>query len=61
MYVPVPVGIVLLMQSVWMGIIAESLVEKTFPGGKKLLAALVVIGGTVLATNLLDNNELPDF
>lgn len=61
MYVPVPVGIVLLMQSVWMGIIAESLAEKTFPNGKKLLAALVVIGGTVLATNLLNNNKLPDF
>ncbi|KOS06306.1 permease [Flavobacterium akiainvivens] len=61
MYITVPVGIVLLMQSVWMGIALESLVAKTMPGTRKLLAALVVIGGTVLATNLLDSNALPDW
>jgi len=60
-YVAVPVGIVLLMQSVWMGILAEGLAAKTMPSGKKLLAALVVIGGTVLATNLISNTQLPDW
>jgi drug/metabolite transporter (DMT)-like permease len=61
MYVSVPVGIVLLMQSVWMGIAAESIAAKTLPNGQKLLAALVVIAGTVLATNLLSSNALPDW
>ncbi len=60
-YVPVPVGIVLLMQSVWMGIAAESLAAKTLPNGRKLFAALVVICGTVLAVNLLDAKDLLDW
>jgi len=61
MYVAVPVGIVLLMQSVWMGILAEGLATKTMPSGKKLVAASVVIGGTVLATNLISSTALPDW
>jgi drug/metabolite transporter (DMT)-like permease len=61
LYVAVPVGIVLLMQSVWMGIALEALAAKTRPNMRKLLAALVVIGGTVLATNLLYANQLPDW
>lgn len=61
MYVAVPVGIVLLMQSVWMGIAAESLASRTLPEGRKLLAALVVIAGTALAVNLLNAHALPDW
>jgi len=58
-YVPVSVGIVLLMQSVWMGVLAEWLMTKKTPSPKKILAVLVVIAGTLLATNLLKTDALP--
>lgn len=60
-YVPVSVGIVLLMQSVWMGVIAEWLITKKVPETKKILAVLVVLGGTALATNLIKTDALPDW
>lgn len=60
-YVPVSVGIVLLMQSVWMGVLAEWLITKQAPSAKKILAVLVVLAGTALATNLTDANALPDW
>ncbi|MBB6107779.1 Threonine/homoserine efflux transporter RhtA [Mucilaginibacter lappiensis] len=48
-YVSVGVGIVLLMQSVWMGVIAEMIVHKKMPGSRTLLAVIIILGGTVLA------------
>ncbi|MEN7550964.1 EamA family transporter [Rapidithrix thailandica] len=52
-YIPVSVGIVLLMQSTWMGVLVEALLNKTLPEGKKLLATIIVWIGTILATNVL--------
>lgn len=60
-YIPVSVGIVLLMQSVWMGVLAEWMITKQPPALKKILAVLVVLGGTVLATNLINADEMPDW
>lgn len=60
-YVPVSVGIVLLMQSVWMGVLAEWMITKQTPSPKKILAVLVVIAGTLLATNLIKTDALPDW
>jgi drug/metabolite transporter (DMT)-like permease len=60
-YVPVPVGIVLLMQSVWMGVVADWLVAKTPPTAQKIAAVVVVIAGTLLATNLISTTALPDW
>lgn len=60
-YVPVSVGIVLLMQSVWMGVLAEWLITKQAPSPKKIMAVLVVISGTALATNLIKTDALPDW
>ncbi|MEZ2334694.1 DMT family transporter [Mucilaginibacter sp. RCC_168] len=51
-YVSVSVGIVLLMQSVWMGVIVEMIIHKKLPGARKLLAVIIILGGTVLATAL---------
>lgn len=51
-YVSVSVGIVLLMQSVWMGIVLDAVVEKKFPSFLKLCAAAVILFGTLLATNI---------
>jgi len=60
-FVPVSVGIVLLMQSVWMGVLAEWMLTKQTPSPKKTLAVLVVIAGTLLATNLIKTDALPDW
>lgn len=52
-YISVSIAIVLLMQSVWIGVVIDAIIHKTKPGFIKILAVLVVLGGTVLATNLL--------
>lgn len=52
-YIPVSIGIVLLMQSVWMGVVLEAILQKKAPGAKKIFAVIAILAGTVLATNLL--------
>jgi len=52
-YVPVSVAIVLLMQTVWMGVIVEMILHKKIPGSRKVVAVFIVLIGTTLATNLL--------
>ncbi|MFB9079701.1 DMT family transporter [Flavobacterium procerum] len=56
-YIPVSIGIVLLMQTVWMGVILEMILEKKLPSKQKVIAVCIVLFGTVLATNIL-NNEI---
>jgi drug/metabolite transporter (DMT)-like permease len=53
-YIPVSIGIVLLMQTVWMGVLLEWFLEKKAPSLRKILSVAIVLFGTVLATNLLD-------
>ena len=52
-HIPVSVGIVLLMQTVWLGVILEMILHKTAPGWRKIVPALIILAGTVLAMNLL--------
>jgi drug/metabolite transporter (DMT)-like permease len=52
-YLPVSVGIVLLMQTVWMGVILEVILHRKAPGWRKIIAVMIILFGTVLATNLL--------
>jgi drug/metabolite transporter (DMT)-like permease len=52
-YVSVSVGIVLLMQTVWMGVILEMIQHRRGPGIRKIAAVVIILAGTVLATNLL--------
>ncbi len=52
-YVPVSVGIVLLMQSIWMGVIVEFIFTGQPVSTIKILAALITIFGTVLASDVL--------
>lgn len=52
-YISVSVGIVLLMQSVWMGVVLEAIMTRKRPSGQKLIAVVAILAGTVLATNLL--------
>ena len=52
-YIPVSIGIVLLMQSVWMGVFLEGIINKKKPTTNKIIAVIVILAGTVLATNML--------
>jgi drug/metabolite transporter (DMT)-like permease len=52
-YIPVSIGIVLLMQSVWMGVFLEGIINKKKPSLNKIIAVIVILAGTVLATNML--------
>ncbi len=60
-YIPVSIGIVLLMQTVWMGVLLEWVLERRRPSNMKLAAVAIVLLGTAMATNLLSSRELPDW
>lgn len=51
-FISVSIGIVLLMQSVWMGVVLDAILSKKFPTFLKSLSVLIIIGGTLLATNV---------
>jgi len=55
-YIPVSIGIVLLMQTVWMGVLLEMILEKKLPSKQKVIAVIIVLFGTVLATNIINND-----
>lgn len=55
-YIPVSIGIVLLMQTVWMGVLLEMILDKKKPSLQKIISVLITLTGTVLATNLLSSN-----
>jgi drug/metabolite transporter (DMT)-like permease len=55
-YVAVGVATVLLTQSVWIGVVVEAIIQKKDPGIGKLLAVLIIISGTILATNVLEQS-----
>jgi drug/metabolite transporter (DMT)-like permease len=54
-YIPVSVAIVLLTQSVWMGVLAEAVTKRKLPGIGKSLSVLVIMTGTLLATNVFND------
>ncbi|MBF4473766.1 EamA family transporter [Flavobacterium sp. HJJ] len=54
-YIPVSIAIVLLMQTVWIGLLLEMFLEKRVPSKQKIIAALIVLAGTLLATNIVKN------
>ncbi len=53
--IDVSICIVLLMQSVWMGVVLESILDKTFPTSNKIVAVGLVLLGTVFATDAYAN------
>lgn len=55
-YIPVSIGIVLLMQTVWMGLVVELVLYKKLPGLFKILAVVLILAGTVLATSLFEQS-----
>lgn len=52
--IPVSIAIVLLMQTVWIGVLLEWFLEKKAPSKVKTISVIIVLIGTVLATNLLN-------
>lgn len=60
-YIPVSIAIVLLMQTVWMGVLFEMLLEKKMPSAQKIISVFVVLVGTALATNSIENKLVTDW
>jgi len=54
-FIPVSIGIVLLMQTVWMGVLLETIIEKKLPSKIKMISVFVVLLGTAMATNIFYN------
>ncbi|WP_316824569.1 DMT family transporter [Pedobacter miscanthi] len=54
--VPNSVAIILLMQFIWMSILMEYLIFKKKPTGLQLAAILLVLGGTVLASGMIETS-----
>ncbi|MDI9310130.1 MAG: DMT family transporter [Limnohabitans sp.] len=55
-YIPVSIGIVLLMQTVWMGVLLEWFLDKNAPSLQKIISVGIVLVGTILATNLFSKS-----
>lgn len=60
-YISVSIGIVLLMQTVWMGVLLEMFLDKKRPSLQKIISVVITLIGTVLATNLLHNEITLDW
>lgn len=60
-YINVSIAIVLLMQTVWMGVLLEWFLEKKAPSIQKIIAVIIVLIGTILATNILNSEVAIDW
>jgi drug/metabolite transporter (DMT)-like permease len=53
-YIDVSIAIVLLMQTVWMGVLLEWILDKKRPSTQKIISVGIVLFGTFLATKLYE-------
>lgn len=60
-YIPVSIAIILLMQTVWMGVLIEMILDKKAPSKLKIISVFIVLVGTLLATNIFKNNVQLDW
>jgi drug/metabolite transporter (DMT)-like permease len=60
-YIDVSIAIVLLMQTVWMGVLLEWFLEKKTPSLQKIIAVFIILLGTILATNMVNNAKPIDW
>ena len=60
-FTPVSVAIVLLMQSVWLGLLLEAVLDKKVPTARKMVATGIVLMGTALATNIFSDVHALDW
>jgi drug/metabolite transporter (DMT)-like permease len=52
-YISVSIAIVLLVQAVWMSLVLEIIVKKKQPQLSKIVTVIIILSGTILATNIL--------
>lgn len=55
-YIDISIAIVLLMQTVWMGVLLEWFLDKKLPSKQKTISVIIVLLGTFLATKLYEFN-----
>ncbi|HLW32390.1 MAG TPA: EamA family transporter [Aequorivita sp.] len=55
-YVPVSVGIILLMQTIWMGLVLEFFIARHLINANKIIGAIVALVGTVLAAKVFESD-----
>lgn len=60
-FINVSVAIVLLMQSVWIGVVVESVMNKELPSRRKVFSAIIVLIGTLFATNVIQTDVALDW
>lgn len=60
-YINASIAVVLLMQSVWIGVLIEAFISKKVPSFAKLVAVGFVLFGTLLATNIFSDVITYDF
>jgi len=60
-YINASIAVVLLMQSVWIGVLIEMIQTKKMPSPTKIIAVLIILAGTVLATNILSTSVKLNF
>lgn len=56
-YIEASIAVVLLMQSVWISVVIEAIKLRKIPSAKKIIGVLIVLGGTILATNVLNSSS----
>jgi drug/metabolite transporter (DMT)-like permease len=57
-YVSVSIGIVLLVQAIWMSLVVEMIQNKERPGFSKILVVVIILLGTMMATNAFQNSHI---
>ncbi|TRX39288.1 DMT family transporter [Flavobacterium restrictum] len=60
-YISVSIAVVLLMQTVWMSVLLEAMLEKKIPSKRKIISVVLVLIGTLLATNVLQSETQLDW
>lgn len=61
MYVSVSIAIVLLMQTIWMSVLLESLITKKVPSTQKVVSVIIVLAGTIFTTDVIGSEVKLDF
>lgn len=55
-YLPASIGIILLFQFSWMGIISEWIIDKKRPTRLKIISAIILFVGSLLAVNVVESS-----
>jgi len=57
-FLPASIGIVILFQFTWMGMVVEVILTKKWPGNAKLVALLILLAGTLLASGAIETSSV---